>query len=135
MFSRRWWRVSPVCDSVARLEKDPATAGRLRLNTEVLERRRPTESQTGLTRHQRRENIQGAFRVLLPEEIAARPVVLVDDVFTTGTTAGECARLLRRSGASRVYVATVARVLKAEAGRVERDVAGSKETLARAAGA
>lgn len=121
--------------ALARLEKDPATAGRLRLSTEVLERRRPTESQTGLTRHQRRENIHGAFRVALPEEIAARPVVLVDDVFTTGTTAGECARLLRRSGASRVYVATVARVLKAEAGRVERVAEEEKKPLARAAGA
>lgn len=121
--------------ALARLEKDPASAGRLRLSTEVLERRRPTESQTGLTRHQRRENIQGAFRVALPEEIAARPVVLVDDVLTTGTTAGECARLLRRSGAARVYVATVARVLKAEAGRVERVAEEEKKPLAQAAGA
>ncbi|HXZ26367.1 MAG TPA: ComF family protein [Terriglobales bacterium] len=115
------------------LEREAAGAGRLRLSTDVLERRRATESQTGLTRHQRRENIRGAFRVLRPEEIAARTVVLVDDVFTTGTTVGECARLLRRSGASRVYVATVARVLKAEAGRVERTE--PRESLAHAAGA
>ncbi len=121
--------------ALARLEKDPATAGRLRLTTGVLERRRPTESQTGLTRHQRRENIQGAFRVLEPEQIAARPVVLVDDVFTTGTTVGECARILRRSGAARVYVATVARVLKAEAGVVEQKVEEPAGALARAAGA
>ncbi|HYX68222.1 MAG TPA: ComF family protein [Terriglobales bacterium] len=119
--------------ALVRLEKDAASAGRLRLAPGVLERRRPTESQTGLTRHQRRENIHGAFRVAQPEEIAARAVVLVDDVFTTGTTVGECARLLRRSGAARVYVATVARVLKAEAGRVERDTEGSKDTLAHAA--
>jgi orotate phosphoribosyltransferase len=36
----------------------------------------------------------------------------VDDVYTTGTTATECARVLRRAGASRVWVATVARTLK-----------------------
>ncbi len=81
----------------------------------VLERRRETQSQTGLTRHQRRENIRGAFAVARPEEIAGREVLLVDDVFTTGTTVSECARVLRRAGASKVYVATVARTLKADA--------------------
>ncbi|HVP43138.1 MAG TPA: phosphoribosyltransferase family protein, partial [Terriglobales bacterium] len=63
---------------------------------------------------QRRANVRGAFAVMAPEQIAGRDVVLVDDVFTTGTTVSECARVLRRAGASRVFVATVARVLKSE---------------------
>jgi predicted amidophosphoribosyltransferase len=58
--------------------------------------------------------LRGAFEVIGPELIAARDVILVDDVFTTGTTVSECARILRRSGASRVFIATVARVLKSE---------------------
>jgi ComF family protein len=70
--------------------------------------------QTGLTRHQRRENVRGAFRVVSPREIESREVLLVDDVFTTGTTVSECARILRRAGAARVWVATVARVLRPE---------------------
>ena len=53
-----------------------------------------------------------AFAVADPEEIVKRNVLLVDDVFTTGTTASECASVLRRAGANRVYVATVARTLK-----------------------
>lgn len=80
----------------------------------LLERTRPTESQTGLTRHQRRENVHGAFRVLNAEIVAGRSVLLVDDVFTTGTTVSECARVLRNAGADRVWVATVARVLRPE---------------------
>ncbi|HEY1273029.1 MAG TPA: ComF family protein [Terriglobales bacterium] len=84
----------------------------------VLARRRPTTSQTGLTRHQRQENMRGAFQVLRAEPIANREVLLVDDVLTTGTTASECARVLRRAGASRVWVATVARTLKAETARM-----------------
>jgi ComF family protein len=79
-----------------------------------LERVRETQSQTGLTRHQRRENMRDAFFVMHPEQISGREVLLVDDVFTTGTTASECARILRRAGAERVWVATVARTLKAE---------------------
>ncbi len=95
--------------------KSPALASLpLHLHGSVLERVRPTESQTGLTRHQRRENIRGAFRVRDAEAVAGRTVLLVDDVFTTGTTASECARVLRKAGAAQVWVATVARVLRPE---------------------
>ena len=80
----------------------------------VLERARDTQSQTGLTPHQRRANLRGAFRVKDPDMISGREVLLVDDVLTTGATASECARVLRRAGAARVWVATVARTLKAE---------------------
>ena len=84
----------------------------VQLMTDVVERTRPTASQIGLTRPQRRENIRGAFRVSHPTKIAGRDVLLVDDVLTTGTTASECARILRKAGAQNVWVATVARTLK-----------------------
>jgi len=85
---------------------------RFDLCTGVLLRRRETGSQIGLTRHQRRQNMRGAFAVSDPTRILNRDILLVDDVYTTGTTASECARVLRRAGAARVWVATVARTLK-----------------------
>ena len=85
---------------------------RVELCTGVLVRRRETGSQIGLTRHQRRENLRGAFAVGDPTRILNRDILLIDDVYTTGTTASECARVLRRAGAARVWVATVARTLK-----------------------
>jgi ComF family protein len=78
----------------------------------VLLRSRDTGSQIGLSRHQRRENLRGAFSVSDPRPIWRRNILLVDDVYTTGATASECARVLRRAGAGRVWVATVARTLK-----------------------
>jgi ComF family protein len=78
----------------------------------VLLRRRETGSQIGLTRHQRRENLRGVFAVSDPTRILHRDILLVDDVFTTGTTASECACVLHRAGAAHVWVATVARTLK-----------------------
>jgi ComF family protein len=89
---------------------------RLELCAGVLLRCRETSSQIGLTRHQRRENLRGAFTVSDPTRIAKRNILLVDDVFTTGTTASECARVLLRAGAARVWVATVARTLKIGSG-------------------
>jgi ComF family protein len=87
----------------------------IQLDTSILARTRETASQTGLTRHQRRANVRGAFAVLKPEKVKGRSILVVDDVMTTGTTAGECARVLRRAGAKEVFVATVARATK-EAG-------------------
>ena len=85
---------------------------RLQLRTDILLRKRDTQSQIGLTSHQRRENLRGAFAVARAAEVTGREVLLVDDVYTTGTTASECARVLRRAGATQVWVATVARTLK-----------------------
>jgi ComF family protein len=111
-----------------------SAGGKLELQDRILERRRETQSQIGLTRHQRRENMRGAFAVASPELISARQVVLVDDVFTTGTTVSECARVLRRAGASKVWVATVARTLKAEANYVQVDVDKESPMAVAAAG-
>ena len=86
--------------------------GKLELAPDCLRRVRDTRSQIGLTSHQRRENLRGAFVVNRSPEVTGREVLLVDDVYTTGTTASECSRVLRRAGASRVWVATVARTLK-----------------------
>ena len=83
-----------------------------KLAGDVLERTRPTVSQIGLTRPQRVENIRGAFRVRHLSRVSGRNVLLVDDVLTTGTTVCECARILRKAGAEKVWVATVARTLK-----------------------
>jgi ComF family protein len=102
----------------AALKLKPA-GEKLTMNAKILQRRRETESQIGLTRHQRRENIRGAFVVADPSAVLGRKFLLVDDVYTTGTTVWECARVLRRAGASKVWVATVARTLKAEAAFAE----------------
>ena len=84
----------------------------LELGTNVLQRVKPTVSQIGLTRHQRRENLRGAFKVAHLSKVSGRDVLLVDDIMTTGTTAAECARVLLRAGAKKIWVATVARTLK-----------------------
>lgn len=101
---------------------------RLEISTRLLKRQRATSSQTGLTRHQRRANLRGAFALRNRRAIAGRDILVVDDVLPTGTTASECARLLVRGGARRVFVATVARVLKGEVGKVQE--AASRAAMA-----
>ncbi len=75
----------------------------------ALRRIRYTSTQTALDRHERMENLRNAFRVRHSPEVLHRHLVLVDDVFTTGSTVDECARVLRKAGAASVRVLTVAR--------------------------
>lgn len=76
----------------------------------LLERYRWTPSQAGLSGKLRRRNIRGAFRVKDASRVDGRTVLLVDDVFTTGATVNECARVLLGAGAVEVQVFTFCRV-------------------------
>ena len=84
----------------------------LEIASGVLVRHRETISQVGLSREERIENMHDAFRVTDPGRIRGRNVIVVDDVMTTGTTLSECARVLKRAGAERVWAATVARAFQ-----------------------
>lgn len=67
-----------------------------------------TQGQHKLTKVERSENIKGAFSFNLKYNISCRHVILVDDIFTTGSTAEECAKTLKHAGAETVTVLTAA---------------------------
>jgi ComF family protein len=81
---------------------------------DILRRVRATPPLKGLGRRERALTVRGAFRVTEKgrQVLAGRPVILVDDVFTSGATAGACARALRRAGAGSVSVLCWARVVQ-----------------------
>ena len=57
---------------------------------------------------QRRANVLGAYRVENPELLRGKRIILLDDIITTGATAGECARVLLTAGAKEVHCGAVA---------------------------
>lgn len=77
----------------------------------VLARELAAPRQRGLSTVERRRNVRGAFAVC---RAPPARVVLIDDVYTTGATAAEAARALRRAGARRVDVVTFARAVRAD---------------------
>ncbi len=93
-----------IARQVARVLKLPLAGGLLR-------RIKATSSQATLTRAERARNIKGAFEVSRPDLLAGKNILLVDDVFTTGATVNEAAKILKKEGAAKVYVFTLGRVV------------------------
>lgn len=75
----------------------------------VLTKPRDNKPQSGIdTAEGRRANVLGVYRVINPEIIRGRSILLLDDIVTTGATVSECARMLQSAGAKNVYSAAVA---------------------------
>ncbi len=79
------------------------------LNTRTVRRIRKTAKQGMLSWSERKQNVRAAFEITHAEHVTARHVILVDDVLTSGATAAELARRLKRAGASVVDVLVAAR--------------------------
>jgi len=92
------------------LAKEAALQSGLAFDATLLQRIRYTRTQAKLSKTARSRNVAGAFRVVRPEAVQGRTVVLVDDLFTTGHTLNECAKTLRCCGCERVYCLTLVRV-------------------------
>lgn len=105
-FSRRYNQSGELARAVARLASVP-------VDTDLIERHKPTRQQVGLSARQRANNVDGAFRLKLGAEkrLVGRKIVIIDDVFTTGATVNALAKVLKRKGAGQVDVLTFARVV------------------------
>ncbi len=105
--------ISRKYNQAALLAQALAAASGCSFDPMLLERKRATPTQGGLTRRQRRHNVAGAFRIRpgWEDRIRGARIVVVDDVITTGATVETCARTLKRGGASGIDVLTLARVV------------------------
>lgn len=70
-----------------------------------------TPPQTTFGRQEREQNVKGAFQVRESARLEGEKIILIDDVYTTGSTARECARTLKWAGAVAVAVLTLSRAL------------------------
>jgi ComF family protein len=93
------------------LAKEIARRFAIEIDFTVLTRKADTAPQVNLKRDQRRENVKGAFEIRKPETIKGKNILLVDDVYTTGSTVRECAKVMIKGGATEVAVLTATRAI------------------------
>lgn len=108
LFQRRFNQSAELARAISRHAQQPVI-------DDALIRVRATPPQVGLARDERAKNVHGAFAIEkdVRWKVKGKRIVLIDDVLTTGATANACARILRRAGAARVEVLTLARVVDA----------------------
>jgi len=106
LWARRFNQAATLASAISSLSGVPVLP-------DVLKRVRATPQQVGLSKAERADNVQGAFRVPAGQKAAVmgRRIVLIDDVLTSGATVDTCARALLRAGASGVDVLVFARVV------------------------
>ena len=105
MLKRKYNQASLLSTHLSKIYSKPV------LYTTLL-RSKATQSQGHLSTKERKQNVSGVFTVKYPEKIKDKNILLIDDVFTTGATVNECAKVLKKNGAKRVFVLTFARVVK-----------------------
>ena len=110
LLSRKYNQAAILAQGLAR------SAGRLYM-PQLLKRGKRTKPQAALTKQQRKRNVQGAF-TLHPrwgkDTVSGKIILLIDDVMTTGATISACARALKKAGAKKVWVLTLARTVIGE---------------------
>lgn len=78
----------------------------------LLFRIKETHQQFDLPRNERFKNIKGAFEVKGANFLSGKNILLIDDIYTTGSTVAECTRVLKEAGASKIYVLTLSCALE-----------------------
>ncbi|HLG22474.1 MAG TPA: ComF family protein [Candidatus Manganitrophaceae bacterium] len=93
-----------LAERISRLIRRP-------LLIDPIARKRETPPQVGLSKKEREKNMKGAFSVTRPRLVENQRILLIDDVYTTGTTLKESAKTLIQAGAQEVIVAALARMI------------------------
>ena len=91
------------------IAKEISRSSNLKFENKCLIKQKDTIEQSRLDKKQRKINVQGAYKIINKEKLFNKNILLLDDIYTTGNTVKECARILKQAGAKKVGVLTIAK--------------------------
>lgn len=94
------------------IAKEIAKILNIKLGNNILIKERDIKAQSGLSKIERAINIKDVFKITDYKTIKNMKILIFDDIYTTGSTANECARILKESGAKKIGVLTIAKDYK-----------------------
>lgn len=100
------WRGFNQSEEIA---KEISKFFKIPLISDCLIKIKETKDQVNLSEKERKENLKGVFSIQNKEKILGKRILLIDDVFTTGTTMEECAKVLKKAGTKEVIGIAIAR--------------------------
>lgn len=91
------------------IAKEIANKLNIEFKNNILIKTKNTKVQSTLSKNKRQENVKNVFDVKNKNEIKNKKIILIDDIYTTGSTVNECARVLKKAGAGEIFVITIAK--------------------------
>lgn len=91
------------------IAKDIAKNIDIEYSNSVLQKIKNTLPQSSLNKSQRINNVLGVYSIIKPQYINDKKIILMDDIYTTGSTVNECSKILKKNGAILVDVLTLAK--------------------------
>ncbi len=93
----------------ALIAREIAKSTNLEYNDICLLKSKNIIEQSKLNKEQRQDNIQGAYKMHKPQILQSKKILLVDDIYTTGSTVNECSKILQQANPQKIGVFTLAK--------------------------
>lgn len=97
-----------ICTELVRLMRENKI-GTIQLEKNCLQKIKNNLPQSSLNKKERVENVKQAYHIIHPDNIKGKKIILLDDIYTTGSTVNACAKLLKEKGAKTILVVTIAK--------------------------
>lgn len=91
------------------IAREIAKRAKINYNNQSLLKTKNIIEQSKLNKEQRQKNIQGVYQIRNPKKIANKKILLIDDIYTTGSTANECSKILEQASPKKIGVLTIAK--------------------------
>lgn len=101
---KKFFRGYNQCEYIA---AHVASLSNIKYEKNVLKKIKNNKMQSTLTAKERKENVKDVYSVVDKEKVLGKDIILIDDIFTTGATMNECAKVLKEAGANKVIAMTV----------------------------